>query len=108
MSYYTILYQVSTLAGVRGQVGDTLLDLKTPGLFVVGERSSQCNTDDIEVIKNLFLRNLFKKTMIKMSELLYWGLIVTMFGFGFIYDLFCYVFSSTLILGPDSHKIVKP
>ena len=43
------LYQVSTLAGVRGQVGDTLLDLKTPGLFVVGERSSQCNTDDIEV-----------------------------------------------------------
>ncbi len=42
-------YQVSTLAGVRGQVGDTLLDLKTPGLFVVGERASQCNTDDIEV-----------------------------------------------------------
>ena len=36
---------------MRGQVGDTLLDLKTPGLFVVGERSSQCNTDDIEDIR---------------------------------------------------------
>ena len=44
------MHKVSTLAGVRGQVGDTLLDLKTPALFVVGERSSQCNTDDIEVI----------------------------------------------------------
>ena len=41
----------STLAGVRGQVGDVLLDLKTPGLFVVGERSSLCNTDDIEDIR---------------------------------------------------------
>ena len=28
-----------------------MLDLKTPGLFVVGERSSQCNTDDIEDIR---------------------------------------------------------
>ena len=44
-------FPVSTLAGIRGQVGDTLLDLKTPGLFVVGERSSQCNTDDIEDIR---------------------------------------------------------
>ena len=44
-------FPVSTLAGVRGQVGDTLLDIRTPGLFVVGERSSQCNTDDIEDIR---------------------------------------------------------
>jgi len=44
-------FPVSTLAGIRGQVGDTLLDLKTPGLFVVGERSSQCSTDDIEDIR---------------------------------------------------------
>ena len=44
-------FPVSTLAGIRGQVGDTLLDLKTPGLFVVGERTSQCSTDDIEDIR---------------------------------------------------------
>ena len=44
-------FPVSTLAGTRGQVGDTLLDLKTPGLFVVGERASQCNSDDVEDIR---------------------------------------------------------
>ena len=32
-------------------MGDTLLDLKTPGLFVVGERASQCNSDDVEDIR---------------------------------------------------------
>ena len=44
-------FPVSTLAGTRGQVGDTLLDLKTPGLFIVGERASQCNSDDVEDIR---------------------------------------------------------
>ena len=44
-------FPFSTLAGTRGQVGDTLLDLKTPGLFIVGERASQCNSDDVEDIR---------------------------------------------------------
>lgn len=44
-------FPVSTLGGPRGQTGDTLLDLRTPGLFVVGERAAQCNTDDIEDIR---------------------------------------------------------
>ena len=51
MSLVYLGFAVSTLAGVRGQVGGVLLDLKTPGLFVVGERSSLCNTDDIEDIR---------------------------------------------------------
>ena len=51
MSLVCLGSPLSTLADVRGQVGDVLLDLKTPGLFVVGERSSLCNTDGIEDIR---------------------------------------------------------
>jgi len=44
-------FPVSTLAGVRGQVGDTLLEVKTPVLFVIGERASQAGSDDVEDIR---------------------------------------------------------
>lgn len=37
-----------SLSGNRGELGDPLLDIKTPTLFVVGEKSSLSNTDDIE------------------------------------------------------------
>ena len=35
----------------RGQAGDPLLELKTPVLFVVGERCSQAGTDDLEDLR---------------------------------------------------------
>jgi len=44
-------FPVSTLAGCRGQAGDPLLELKTPVLFVVGERCSQAGTDDLEDLR---------------------------------------------------------
>ena len=39
------------LSGIRGDVGDSILDLKSPTLFVVGERSRVCNSDDIEALR---------------------------------------------------------
>merc|ERR1719233_2098064 len=44
-------FPVSTLSGVRGQVGDTLLEVKTPVLFVIGERATQAGSDDVEDIR---------------------------------------------------------
>jgi len=44
-------FPVSTLAGVRGQVGDSLLELKTPVLFVIGERAVQSGSDDVEDLR---------------------------------------------------------
>jgi len=44
-------FPVSTLAGLRGQVGDSLLELKTPVLFVIGERATQAGSDDVEDIR---------------------------------------------------------
>ena len=62
-------FPISTLAGLRGQAGDPLLELKTPVLFVVrrslilnlpvdislsckvGERSSQAGSDDVEDLR---------------------------------------------------------
>ena len=39
----------TTLAGKRGEIGDPLLDLKTPTLFVIGDRATDACSDDIEV-----------------------------------------------------------
>ena len=44
-------FPVSTLSGMRGQVGDTLLEVKTPVLFVIGERATQAGSDDVEDIR---------------------------------------------------------
>jgi len=44
-------FPISTLAGLRGQAGDPVLELKTPVLFVVGERSSQAGSDDVEDLR---------------------------------------------------------
>eukprot|EP00090_Calanus_glacialis_P009565 TRINITY_DN17950_c0_g1_i1.p1 TRINITY_DN17950_c0_g1~~TRINITY_DN17950_c0_g1_i1.p1 ORF type:complete len:1086 (-),score=407.11 TRINITY_DN17950_c0_g1_i1:129-3386(-) len=44
-------FPVSTLAGLRGQVGDSLLEVKTPVLFVIGERATQAGSDDVEDIR---------------------------------------------------------
>lgn len=38
----------SGVGGVRGEVDDPLLDLKTPTLFVIGEMSTLSNIDDVE------------------------------------------------------------
>lgn len=40
-----------SLAGRRGETGDSLLELKTPTLFLVGERSTVSNSDDIEDLR---------------------------------------------------------
>ena len=32
-------FPTASLAGTRGELGDSLLELKTPTLFVVGEKS---------------------------------------------------------------------
>ncbi len=40
-----------TLGGVRGGGGDSLLDLRTPVLFVVGERAAGSNTHDLEDLR---------------------------------------------------------
>jgi len=37
-----------TLAGRRGELGDPLLDLKTPTLFVIGDKATNATSDDIE------------------------------------------------------------
>lgn len=44
-------FPVSTLAGWRGQAGDSLIDIKTPVLFVMGEKSGQAGSDDIEDLR---------------------------------------------------------
>jgi len=41
----------TSLSGYRGDLGDTILDLKSPTLFVVGEKSKVANTDDIEALR---------------------------------------------------------
>ena len=40
-----------SLSGNRGALGDALLDIKTPTLFVVGEKSTLSNSDDIEYLR---------------------------------------------------------
>jgi hypothetical protein len=40
-----------TLGGVRGGGGDSLLDLRTPVLFVVGERAAGATTHDLEDLR---------------------------------------------------------
>ena len=44
-------FPLSTLAGNRGQPGDPILDIRSPALFVVGEKSSSCQSDDMEDIR---------------------------------------------------------
>ena len=39
----------TTLSGKRGEVGDPLLELKTPTLFVIGDKATDACSDDIEV-----------------------------------------------------------
>jgi len=38
----------TTLSGKRGEVGDPLLELKTPTLFVIGDKATDACSDDIE------------------------------------------------------------
>jgi hypothetical protein len=48
-----------TLGGVRGGGGDSLLDLRTPVLFVVGERAAGSTPHDLEDLRqqqNLLLK----------------------------------------------------
>ena len=46
-------FPVTTLTGPRGGAGDTLLELKTPVLFVVGEKAAQTDSDDVEDIREV-------------------------------------------------------
>jgi len=39
------------LGGVRGDVEDPLLDNTTPTLFVIGQHSNKCTTDDMEDVR---------------------------------------------------------
>ena len=41
-------FPMQTLAGFRGDVDDSIYDLKCPVLFVLGQNSSDSNLDDVE------------------------------------------------------------
>jgi hypothetical protein len=44
-------FPLCTLGGVRGGGGDSLLDLRTPVLFVVGERAAGSTPHDLEDLR---------------------------------------------------------
>ena len=44
-------FPLTGIHGCRGDVDDTLLEGKTPTLFVIGQNSTMTNTDDMEEVR---------------------------------------------------------